>query len=116
MADDLKTAIYRFTAQELRVNVERLQGQTQIGRDLRVEGADGWEFIEAFAAQFKVDIATFEPLRHFGPEAAPSPLHWLWWTVTRSWPRLVPIMLDDLIKAAHTGRWPGAKLTARPAI
>lgn len=116
MNDELRTAIFRFTAQELRVNVERLRDQTQLGRDLRVDGADGWEFIEAFGAQFRVDISTFEPMRHFGPEAGPSPLHWLWWAVTRSWPRLVPITLADLIVAAKTGRWPGAQLATRPAI
>jgi len=116
MNEELRTAIFRFTAQEFHVKGEILRGQTQLGRDLNVDGADGWEFIEAFSTQFNVDISTFEWWRHFGPEAGPSPLHWIWWTVTRSWPRFVPIMLDDLITAAQTGRWPGAELAARPAI
>src|SRR3954471_4410832 len=91
MNDELHKAIRRFAARELGVAVERLEeAQTQLGRDLGVDGADGWEFIEAFGPQFGVDISSFESARHFGPEAGPSPLHGLWWSVTRSWPRLVP--------------------------
>ena len=46
---------------------------SRLAEDLGMAGADGWEFVEAFADAFGVDITRFQSDPHFGPEAG-SPL------------------------------------------
>ena len=105
MNDDLFSQIRHFTAEELRVDPAIVGLQTRLQHDLGVDGADGWEFIEAFGTRFSVDLTGFRSTRYFGPEAGPNPFLWLWWSVTRSWPALEPITLADLVEAARSGRW-----------
>jgi hypothetical protein len=97
--------IAAFAAQQLGVHHSRLAPDVRLQHDLGVDGADGWKFMAAFGTRFSVDMTRFEANRHFGPETGGQPLLWLWWSITRSWPRHVPITVADLVAAARAGRW-----------
>ena len=71
--------------------------------------------MEAFASRYGVDMSAFDASLHFGPEAGGNPFVWLWWSVTRSWPRMVPVTIADLAAAAHSSRWVTPDRPARPA-
>ena len=105
MSDELFESVRQFVAVELGVRANRIAPESSLGRDLGVDGADGWELMEAFGLRFGVDMSEFCASDHFGPEAGGNPFVWLWWTVTRSWPKLVPITMLDLAAAARAGRW-----------
>jgi len=115
MSDDLFESVRRFAADRLGCDRNRVTADASLFHDLGVDGADGWEFMEAFGTRFGVDMAAFDASVHFGPEAGGNPFVWLWWTVTRSWPRMVPITVADLAAAAHSARWATPDRPARPA-
>lgn len=94
-----------FLASELRLQPSRLVRSARLLHDLGVDGDDGCELIRTFGKRFEVDISAFDPSLHFGHEAGPNPLIWLWWTITRTWPRLTPITVGDLEASIARRRW-----------
>jgi acyl carrier protein len=116
MSVELFESIRLFTADELSVDLDRIALETSLFHDLGVDGADGWEFVEAFGERFGVNVAPFRASLHFGPEAGPNPFVWLWWIATRSWPRMVPITFADLTESARAGIWQTPTHPPRPAI
>jgi hypothetical protein len=102
---ELDASLIQFLSQELGVPTSRLAPGTTLGRDLGVDGDDGLELIAAYGRRFDVDLSAFRPGKHFGPEAAGNPLIWLWWVVSRSWPKFVPITLADLELSRQARRW-----------
>lgn len=99
----LEPQLREFVACELRVAADRLLLETALQKNLGVDGEDGVEFMQSFAARFGVDISAFEPSRHFGPEAGFNPVLWAWWRATR--PPLEPITIERLQGAMRAGRW-----------
>jgi acyl carrier protein len=115
MSDDLFESVRRFAADCLGCDLNRVTADASLFHDLGVDGADGWEFMEAFGSRYGVDMSAFDASLHFGPEAGGNPFVWLWWSVTRSWPRMVPVTIADLAAAAHSSRWVTPDRPARPA-
>ena len=94
-----------FVATELNVERSRLRPTTRLQRDLGVDGDDGYDLLVAFSKVFSVDLTGIDLGRYFGPEAGPNPLVWLRWLVTLSWPKSVPITLQDLQASVNAGHW-----------
>ena len=93
-----------FVAAELGVERSRLHPSTRLD-DLGVDGDDGYDLLVAFSKTFSVDLKGIDFGLYFGPEAGPNPIAWLWWLLTWSWPRYVPITLQDLQASVSAGRW-----------
>ena len=105
-ANPLEADVKRFIAQELSTSYARLTLETRLQQDLGVDGADGWEFMEAFGRRFEVDIGEFRAGRHFGPEAGCNPFVYLFLLAFRpQCLRFVPITVGDLAAAAQSKRW-----------
>jgi hypothetical protein len=111
---DLDASVMDFVAEFIGVKCERLSPASTLFGDLCVDGADGWELIEAFGERFQVDLSSFHADQHFGPEASSSPFHLLAWLVSflfhrRQTPEeragLQPIRIADLVAAAKDKRW-----------
>ena len=113
---DLDSSIMDFVAGCTGVRPPRLSPASTLFGDLGVDGADGWELIEAFGERFHVDLSSFHADRHFGPEGLPvyAPFLWLWWLVSFPFrPGQTPeeraglraIRISDLMAAAREGRW-----------
>jgi Protein of unknown function (DUF1493) len=111
---DLVQRIIAFISNETRSNRKRIGMDTTLFGDLGVDGEDGRELIEAFGKEFSVDISSFRPSEHFGPEGggclfAAVP-YFLLTHVFRadhhSLAGLIPIRVSDLVTAAKTQRWP----------
>ena len=105
-----------FVAEFTGVARERLSPDVTLLGDLGVDGADGWELIAAFGQRFEVNLSSFQPERHFGPEGLPlhAPLEWLccllsWSFRKRQTPEeragLDAIRISDLMASAREKRW-----------
>ena len=105
MGTTLQEPLIEFVSTELGVNPARLSPNTRLNHDLGVDGDDGLEFMAAFSQRFGVDISAFEASKYFGPEAGGNIFVWLWWFVTRGWPKFVPITLNDLQASILAGHW-----------
>jgi len=112
----LDDEVMRFVADFTGVKRERLSPATTLFGDLGVDGADGWELVEAFGKRFQVNLSTFRADRHFGPEGLPvwGPL--VWFCLVATWPfrkrkspeeeaGLMAISIGDLVAAAREERW-----------
>lgn len=105
MSIELSQPLVTFLSEELSVPSSRLSATTRLLQDLGVDGDDGVELIESYGLRFGVDLAGFQPARHFGPEAGGNPLTWAWWVVSRHWPKFVPITVADLEISLRHRRW-----------
>jgi hypothetical protein len=112
----LDDQVTNFVADFIGVKPERLALSTTLLGDLGVDGADGWELVDAFGKRFQVDVSTFRADRHFGPEGLPiwAPFVCLWRLTTCRFRKtkspeqedgLTPIRMADLIGAAKERRW-----------
>ncbi len=87
---DVGDSVMEFVAQFTGIKRERLTPTLTLFGDLGVDGADGWELIESFGRQFRVDISDFRAHRHFGPEERAG---------------LTPIRISDLIASVQERKW-----------
>ena len=105
MAIALQESLIEFVSIQRNINPARLSAETRLNHDLGIDGDDGIEFMAAFSSQFDVNLSAFESSKYFGPEGSGNPFVWLWWFVTRSWPKFVPITLGDLQSSINAGCW-----------
>jgi acyl carrier protein len=113
---NLKDDVLNFIAESTLTELHTLSMNTTLLDDLRVDGADGWELIEAFGKRFQVDLSDFRWDQHFNGEGWP-----LFWPLilVRNFFRyfhnrqknnkerdgLIPISIANLISIAQKGRW-----------
>jgi len=105
---DLQNEVKQFVASELRLPIEQLTLSTSIQNDLHVDGADGWELMEAFWKRFGVDPGDYRDNFHFGPEAGgcnPFILIFYLFRPNSFKFKLIPITIGDLTEAARSKRW-----------
>ena len=82
-----------------------LNAETELGRDLGLDGMDAYEFLGAFGQEFNVDMSSFGFDKHFGPEGID--LTWLHRKLlNKKGPKYVPITIGDLVKAVAAKNWP----------
>jgi hypothetical protein len=105
--EELLSRLEEFLRRETGSRRVDLSSDSDLSRDLDVDGFDGVDLMTKFGEVFHVDMSAFDPGRYFGPEAAFNPLLVLlpsWWRWRKSFR---PLLARDLIAAARTGRWPG---------
>jgi hypothetical protein len=72
---------------------------------LRYEGDDADEFMEAFAQQFSVDMADFNPWHHYVADEPPNFRRFRPVSETGQPLEDLPISLTHLVKSAQAGKW-----------
>lgn len=115
-AETLEDEVISLVAEQTGSRFCDLGPQTTLFGDIGVDGDDGVELLMAFMERFKVDMASCQVRRHFGPEGF-VPWVFLYWALIawrsvtekgstpESRARLVPIAIQDLIDSAKTGKW-----------
>ncbi|WP_315734541.1 MULTISPECIES: DUF1493 family protein [unclassified Bradyrhizobium] len=101
--DLLRQSVLQFVAAQTATR-RPLFDETDVARDLGVDGEDAREFLLAFQRQFEVDLPDFAFDRHFGPEG---------FTLTGFVLRLLslrhlrqPLTIGMPVEAARLRRWP----------
>ncbi len=112
MTDEIEMRVKEFVSSEAGYDYNRLTLETTLFRDIGMDGADGWEFIEAFGQQFEVDLSDFSPAKHFGPEGMWFPpliiIGMIRWLVLGDLHRaagVTPISVGDLVNAVKAKKW-----------
>ncbi|HEX7861014.1 MAG TPA: DUF1493 family protein [Verrucomicrobiae bacterium] len=113
---ELDSSVINFVAEFTALKRSQIKLDTTLFGDLGVDGADGWELMQAFGERFQIDMSSFHEDRHFGPEGVSivAPFVWLRWLVSfpfrpKQTPEeragLHPIRISDLIAAARERKW-----------
>jgi len=107
--------VIKFVADFTGINQDKIGLDSTLLGELGVDGADGWELVEAFGKKFEVDTTNFRAERHFGAEGlsllAPFLLLWcLLGPVTKKATAeegsgLTPIRISDMIAMAEKKKW-----------
>jgi acyl carrier protein len=100
--EDMALKVIAFVRRHTTASKQPLDSSTQLARDLGMDGADAYEFLDAFAREFGVDMSSFEFARYFGPEGLDPVL-----LLAKKKADLRPINIGDLIEAAKSKTWPG---------
>ena len=64
--------VKELVAKETEVRIERLTLETDLLKDLGVDGNDALELLEKYWEVFHVDLLQFKFSKHFGPEGGPN--------------------------------------------
>jgi hypothetical protein len=105
---ELLTGLESFLRRETGTHRLGIRPDTDLVRDLGVDGSDGVDLMRKYGENFQVDMSAFRLGDHFGPEASFNPFAIFfpsWWRRRRV---LRPLLVQDLIGAARAGRWPAA--------
>jgi acyl carrier protein len=109
----LYDAIVAFVARQTAVRADRIRPETTLFGDLRIDGDDGVELLEAFSQRFGVDMSACDFRRYFGPEGVTllTPFVWLGYLFKSGSPEsragLWPISIAHLVRVAELHRWVG---------
>jgi len=106
--------IIAFVAAHLAAEATRLRADTSLFHDLGVDGTDGWDFLDAYAQRFGVDMSSLNVDLHFGPEAAFNPVAYLYFQILKPEKlRFVPITIQHLTNCALSKKWVTPKESPR---
>jgi len=97
--------VLKFVADYCSLDVDDLRPATSLFADLRIDGDDAAEFMQAFSNRFGVDISEFNFSRYFGSEAGFNPVVSLFRSMLGRTYRFTPITIADLAKAAESKKW-----------
>ena len=101
----IEDRVKSLVAQQTAIRIEKLSLQTELGKDLGVDGDDAVELLSKFSEEFQVDLSTFQFDKYFGPEAGIDPIWALISFLDASRRKLEPVTIQDLVDAAKAKRW-----------
>lgn len=104
MRDQIEDVL-KFVADYCSIELDELTPSSSLFSDLRIDGDDAGEFMQAFSNQFGVDISEFNFSRYFGSEAGFNPVVSLFRSMLGRAYRFTPITLADLANAAEIKKW-----------
>jgi hypothetical protein len=110
MDEELYRCIEAFVREQLWEPKGGLRPETRLLHDIGAAGLDGYEFMEAYAAEFDVDLTGFNFRQHFGDEGLGclplAPFHWLYLRLFDPERLVIPaVTLRDLTRWAEAGAW-----------
>jgi len=101
--------VAQFIALERAMPIEKILPKARLYHDLEIYGDDAVEMLDAFSKKFNVDFSEFDFHKYFtGEPSLATSLILLSEAINR--PRgksvsLLPITVEDLIRAAEVGKW-----------
>jgi hypothetical protein len=102
---ELERRVMAAVADQTCCPLSQLSPQTDLFRDLGVDGEDASDLLLRLGKEFEIDLENVRFDRHFGAEGF-NPLALLlpgWWRWRRE---RIPVTIADLIEAARTRTWP----------
>lgn len=99
--DDLDSSVVFFLSEYFHCKADSIRMNSRLDREFGVDGDDGVDFVNAFAARFHVDLREFDASRYFGAEAGGCFLPWLF--LDRN--KYQPITVSYLMDIARRRKW-----------
>ena len=93
----LEQQVKEFVAKETAVRVEKLTLETDLLKDLGVDGNDALELLEKYWEVFQIDLSQFQFSKCFGSEGSPS----LFFSSDE--PPFEPLTIQDLVDGVKAG-------------
>ena len=93
----LEQQVKELVAKETAVRIEKLTLETDLLKDLGVDGNDALELLEKYWEVFQVDLSQFQFSKHFGPEGGLS----LFFPSNE--PPLETLTIQDLVDGVKAG-------------
>jgi acyl carrier protein len=106
--DTLEREIIQLVCKQTGSSLNRVGLESRLFHDLGVDGADGWEIIEAVGNKYNIDISKVRMEEYFGPEADATPLTLIRWLISPAFRRgdkFTPIRVRDLVACVRAGKW-----------
>ena len=103
MDDRIFSRIVEFVYKVRWKYIFQLTRQTTLADDLGIDGDDAYEFFDAFMAEFKIDLSTFDLRKYFNEEGFGINVS----RMLYKYPPFSPhkLNLGDLERAIEKGRW-----------
>lgn len=96
--------VIAFFSNELAVPPEGINMTSRLRQDLKMNGIDAVNILEAYALTFDVDIGNFRTNDYFGTEKEIHPvLGWMFWIFGNARP-LKTLTIADLVRAFEAGK------------
>lgn len=93
-----------FFSNELALPAEQINMTSRLRQDLKIDGVDAANILEAYALTFDVDIDSFRVNDYFGTETEIHPVWgWILWIFGNGRP-LKTLTVADLVRAFEKGR------------
>jgi acyl carrier protein len=102
---EIEHKVIEFIARETGFSVKDITSESDLFKDLGIDGDDATELITKFGQKFNIDMSNFNFTKHFGSEGSFIPFLVFfpsWW---KSRCKLKPITISDLVKAAESEAW-----------
>ena len=103
--NDAEKQVINILVENFSIHQETISSDTDILKDLGLDGDDAVELFEVISKTLGVDFSGLEWEKHFGPEASFNPFELLnpsWW---RWQGDRIPITVHDLAKSVMKKSW-----------
>ena len=91
--------VIEFLSRELAMDKSKIWPSSRLRQDLRVDGADAMQLIEAFSVAFEVDTDDFRFTDYFGEKPQPQWVAYMLWIFGNGQP-LKTLTVQNLIHSA----------------
>lgn len=95
----IQIEVIEFLSRELAMDKSKIWPSSRLRQDLRVDGADAMQLIEAFAVAFEVDTDDFRFTDYFGETPQPQWIAFTLWLFGNGQP-LKTLTVENLTHAA----------------
>ena len=97
--------IRQLLARQMGVRENKVTMATRLRHDLGMDGADAWEFLDAFCEEFSVDMTYFPHDSYFGGEMVFSFVDMYYLLFNRSKLKKRELTVRELVALTETKRW-----------
>mgnify|MGYP000359666805 CR=1 FL=1 len=101
MSDEVIMFLSEFSS----VNVDAISLDSDIVRDIHIEGDDAEELLQKFSERFGVDISALNLSDYFAPESSFSPIDYLLSIILSRKIQRKSLFVKDLVNAAKVKKW-----------
>ena len=97
--------VRQLLARQMGVRENKVTMDTRLRHDLGMDGADAWEFLDAFCEEFSVDLTDFPHDSYFGGEMVFTFMDLYNFLFDRSKLKMRELTVRELVALTETKRW-----------
>ena len=103
--DEITSKVAAYLSEFCSIDIDKIKSDSELVKDLHIEGDDGVELIESFSQRFNVDMTSFNTDDYFVPESGFNPFFALWQIIFGKRKILKPLHVYDLVNSVRMKEW-----------